>query len=207
MIFAPAATASAPDVEAAESYTQEIPTQLIANVEPSWLKQQQYIYRRTVLPIEGGRVLLRLIKTPIVQVDPVTQECEVLGWGVRMPCEHVENLSREMAHRFLDLFSKADGARLTEVEKSQWMQILDQIDFVGFSVDRAAPHYLEGTLISLEPLCQVEWHDGEKQRIDRNAARSLSVLRAGDEFGAYVKLGKNNSVQSIERITLLSAEA
>ena len=207
MIFA-SESPPAPDIEVAESYAQRPPSQLIAHVEPKWLERQQYAYRRTVLPIEGGRVLLRLTQTPLVEVDPATQECEVVGWGIRMPCDKVENLPNEMAHRFLDLFSKVDAGRLTTAELPLWRQILDQVDFVAFSVDRAAPHYLEGTLERLQPVCLVEWHDGERQRIARNVARALDSLRFGDEFGAYVKLGKNNDVRSIERIVLLaSAEA
>jgi|SRR5882724_8580836 len=205
MIFTTAPSA-APDVEAAESYSQQIPSRLIANAEPKWLKRQQYVYRRTVLPIEGGRVLLRLTQTPIVEVDPSTRECEALGWDVRMPCDKVENLAKEMARRFLDLFSKADAGRLTESERSSWLKVLDHVDFVAFSVDRAAPHYLEGTLKRLEPVCIIEWHDGERQQIDRGVGRAFSALRAGDRFGAYVKLGKDNSVRSIERIVLLATD-
>jgi hypothetical protein len=203
MIFA-AAPSTPPDVEAAESYSQPIPPRLIANVEPKWLERQQYVYRRTVLPIEGGRVLLRLTQNPIVEVDPTTRECEALGWDIRIPCDNVENLPEEMARRFLDLFSKADAGRLTRDDQASWLKILDHVDFGAFSVDRAAPHYLEGTLVRLEPLCIIEWHDGERQRIDRGVARALSALRIGDQFGAYVKLGKDNSVRSIERIVLLA---
>ncbi|PYK20737.1 MAG: hypothetical protein DME55_01360 [Verrucomicrobia bacterium] len=205
MIFATAAS-TASDMQVAESYTRQIPSRLVAYAEPKWLKRQQYVYRRKVLPIEGGRVLLRLTQNPIVEVDPSTRECEALGWDIRMPCDKVENLSKEMARRFLDLFSKADAGRLTEAERSSWLKILDHVDFVAFSIDRAAPHYLEGTLERMEPVCIVEWHDGERQRIDWQVARAFSALRAGDQFGAYVKLGKDNSVRSIERIVLLATD-
>jgi hypothetical protein len=205
MILATAAS-TAPDMQVAESYTRQIPSRLVANAEPKWFKRQQYVYRRTVLPIEGGRVLLRFTQNPIVEVDPSTRECEALGWDIRMPCDKVENLPKEMARRFLDLFSKADAGRLTKGERSSWLKILDHVDFVAFSVDRAAPHYLEGTLERMEPVCIVEWHDGERQRIDWQVARAFSALRAGDQFGAYVKLGKDNSVRSIERIVLLATD-
>ena len=203
MIFA-TAPSTPPDVELAESYTKQVPSRLIANVEPKWLKRQRYVYRRRVLPIEGGRVLLRLTQDPIVEVDPATRECEALGWDIKIPTDKVENLPREMARRFLDLFSKADAGRLTEADRLGWLNILDHVDFAAFSVDRAAPHYLEGTLERSEPVCVVEWHDGERQRIDREVARAFSALDVGDQFGAYVKLGKDNNVRSIERIVLLA---
>ncbi len=204
MIFT-AEPPSSPGVEIAESYTQYLPQRLVAHEEPKWLRRQQYAYRRSVLAIEGGRVLLRLTETPMVQVDPSTMECEVVGWGVRVPCAKAHELAREMARRFLDLFSKADGARLTEAEQHCWMSILDQVDFAGFAIDRAAPHYLEGKLVRVEPVCVVEWHDGERQQIDKDVARALSSLRSGDYFGAYVKLGRENVVRSIERIVVLPA--
>ena len=203
MIFFAPPTASSPEMVTAESYGPSGPSQLIAHAEPTWLERQQYTYKRRLLPIEGGRVLLRLTQTPVVEVDPATQECEVLGWDIKMPCDTVENLPREMARRFLDLFSKADAGRLTAAEKASWLKVLDQIDFTAFSIDRASPHYLEGRLVRLEPMCVVEWHDGERQRLDSDVARALGVLRVGDEFGAYVKLGKDNDVRSIERISLL----
>src|SRR5215472_14302543 len=108
MTFA-TAPSTAPDIQIAESYSQRMPSRLVAYTEPKWLKRQQYVYRRKVLPIEGGRVLLRLTQNPIVEVDPATRECEALGWDITMPCEKVENLPQEMARRFLDLFSKADA--------------------------------------------------------------------------------------------------
>src|SRR5205807_6129372 len=101
--------------------------------EPKWLERQQYVYRRTLLPIEGGRVLLRLKQNPVVEVDPLTSQCEALGWDIRMPCDKVENLPKEMARRFLYLFSKVDGGRSTQAERSSWLKILDQVDFDAFS--------------------------------------------------------------------------
>lgn len=205
MIFVPT-PASPPDVEAAESYPHSAPAEAIATVEPKWLKRQQYVYRRTLLPIEGGRLLLRLTQTPVVEVDPLTRQCDVIGWDLRMPCDKVEDLPREMAHRFLDLFSKSDRNELTETEYSTWLQMVDQIDFAGFTIDRAAPHYLEAKLERLDPVCIVEWHDGSRQRIGRDVAQALRVLRPGERFGAYVKLGKENEVLSIERIVLIASD-
>ncbi len=203
MIFAPALPPP-PDAEAAESYSPQLPSRLIARIEPTWLRRQRYAYKRSVLPIEGGRVLLRLTEPPMIEVDPASKECEVIGWGIRMSRDFIHELPKKMARRFLDLFSKADSSRLNEEERQCWMGILDQVDFPAFCIDRAAPHYLEGRLARLDPVCLVDWHDGERQQIGREAARSLGCLRPGDEFGAYVKLGKQNSVLSIERITLLA---
>jgi hypothetical protein len=137
-------------------------------------------------------------------VDTKTLQCEVRGWGIRMPASAVENLPNAMARRFLELFSKVDRGQLNESDAENWLHIIDQVDVAAFNIDRAAPHYVEGTLIKLSPVCLVEWHDGERTRLERPVATILGSLVPGDQFGAFVKLGRDNQVLSIERVTLLA---
>ena len=199
-------TAAPPSIETtlAESYSAHSPTELVARSEPARISGPAFKYRRRVLPIEGGRVLLRLTQDPEVIVDGITLQCEVRGWGVRMPADSVENLPNAMARRFLDLFSRVDRGGLNQSEATDWLNIVDQVDVAAFTIDRAAPHYIEGTLVRHTPICLVEWHDGERQRLDQGVASSLGALLPGDEFGAFVKLGHDNEVRSIERVTLLA---
>lgn len=202
MIF----SAAPPPVESviAESFSPRAPTEFVAHTKPVTVAGPAFKYRRKVLPIEGGRVLLRVTQAPSIVVDPKTLECEVRGWGIRMPAGAVENLPTAMARRFLDLFSQVDRGRLNDADAENWLHIVDQVDVAAFNIDRAAPHYLEGTLVRLTPVCLVEWHDGERQRIERPIATSLGSLLPGDQFGAFVKLGRDNEVLSIERLTLLA---
>ncbi len=188
----------------AESFSRPVPAALVAETRPVRINGPAFKYRRSVLPIEGGRVLLRFTDHPSVVVDPKTLECEVLGWGIRMPANSVENLPNAMARRFLDLFSRADRGVLSESDAENWLQIVDQVDVSAFNIDRAAPHYVEGTLMRLSPVCWIEWHDGEHQKIDRAVSTALGCLVPGDQFGAFVKLGRDNEIRSIERVTLLA---
>ncbi len=203
MILTPAAPALDYDLRAAESHAQPAHREMVARQHPGVRKRTVFSFRRTVLPVEGGHLLLRLIRTPHVALDPETGECEVLNWDVRLPATQAEDLPREMARRFLELFSKADAGVLSEQEQAGWLSLLDEVDFQAFCVDRAAPHYMEGKLLASAPQCRVEWHDGTTKNISPTLARTLSLLRPGDEFGAYVKLGLNNDVLGIERLTFL----
>lgn len=206
MILIPAPSLSV-ETAVAESYSTRPPSELVARSKPAHATGPNFTYRRRFLPIEGGRVLLRLTEYPSVVVDSETLQCEVRGWGVRMPASSVENLPNAMARRFLDLFSRVDRGALSESDAADWLNIVDQVDVPAFTLDRAAPHYLEGTLICLNPVCLVEWHDGERQKIDRAVAAALGALLPGDQFGAFVKLGRSNEVRSIERLTLLTLAA
>ena len=87
--------------------------------------------------------------------------------------------------------------------EQDWLHVLDEVDYTQFCVDRAAPHYVEGTLLRHTPVCRVEWHDGEFENLNPQAATALRFLEAGQRFGAFVKLGKANEVKSIERVTMV----
>jgi len=203
MILTPAAPAVEYDLRAAESHAQPAHREMVSRQDPGVRKRTVFSFPRTVLPVEGGHLLLRLTRTPRVALDPGTGECEVLNWDVRLPATKAEDLPREMARKFLELFSKADAGTLSEQEQAGWLSLLDEVDFQAFCVDRAAPHYMEGRLLTPSPQCRVEWHDGTTKKISPIVARSLSLLRPGDEFGAYVKLDLNNDVLGIERLTLI----
>ncbi len=203
MIFAPTAPVADYDRNSAECHPHSTPSAMVSKREPVAPKRTVYAFPRTVLPVEGGRLLLRLTRTPRVALNPSNGECEVLNWDVRLPATKAEDLPREMARRFLQLFSKADSGELTEQEQAGWLSILDEVDFQAFCVDRATPHYMEGTLVSGVPHFRIEWHDGTTQKISPPVARSLSLLKPGDEFGAYVKLGIDNEVLAIDRLIFI----
>lgn len=187
--------------EPRQEIVHSIPAQLVARKEPIKQSRSRFTFRQLHLPVESGRLLLRLNHFPQLEVDPDAMEFEVVDWGVRMPCAEAEKLPKAMARRFLYLFGKADEQSLSEEEENAWIRILDRVDFQRFCTDRAAPHYVEGTLVRLDPVCLVNWHDGERQKIPPRVAESLAAcLEPGDKFGAYVKFGRDDAVTSIERI-------
>lgn len=95
---------------------------------------------------------------------------------------------------------------MTEAERAAWILILDQVDYASFCTERAAPHYVEGTLLRKQPVWRIEWHDGETVNIPPGAASALRVLNDGDRFGAFIKLGRDNEVKAIERVVVLHDE-
>ena len=206
MIYAPPADAPPSTAQISEIYRAVTPRQLVAAQKPAEVSRPRFVYRRRILPLDGGKLLLRLWTDPEVEVDPQTLQCEVVNWGVRLPHDQIHDVDRQMARQFLDLFSKAEAQRLSESETETWLRILDQVDYASFCTERAAPHYVEGTLLRKQPVWRVEWHDGDKINIPAGPAAALRVLNDGDRFGAFVKLGLDNEVKSIERVVVLPAE-
>jgi hypothetical protein len=205
MIYSAPSTNIDSPVDLREAMSRGQRPSLVAREEPAKVAQSRYTFRQRYLPIEGGKLLLRLNIEPELDVDPNTMEFDVINWGVRLPCSRAEELPAALARQFLMLFSKADAQSLTDQEQSLWLNILDQIDLTTFNIDRAAPHYVEGQLARLTPVCLVDWHDGQREKIEGEAVNTLRILNPGDRFGAYVKLGRDNVVRSIERLTLLAA--
>jgi hypothetical protein len=193
-----------PTVEAAETRVHRAPREFKATKEPTSQIRRAFALQKSVLQLEPGRLQLKLTAPPLIAVNPNTLECEVLGWDVYMSASEAENIPRAMTRRFLELFSKADIGRLEEHEQQCWVNILDQIDYQAFCIDRAAPHYMEGLVVTRQPnFTLVEWHDGTREKLEPHVARSLAFLECGDEFGAFVKLGRDNKALQIENITIL----
>jgi hypothetical protein len=63
---------------------------------------------------------------------------------------------------------------------------------------------MEGKLISNAENVIVLWHDGSREQIDHNVAKTLSEVNVGEQFSAFVKLGKDDKSRAIERVSLLS---
>lgn len=191
--------------EADSAYVQPA-SEVVATSKPDKGMRIGYKLDRELLSLEGGHLLVRLREPLVVEVDPATMTCGVFDWGVSLPVTQVADLPNRLARQFLNLFSKADRGVLSEQESNQWLKIIGQVDYRRFCIDRAAPQYVEGTVETKQPhFVRVRWYDESVEKIEFPAASALSVLKKGDEFGAYVKLGLGNKALSIERITILSA--
>jgi hypothetical protein len=169
-------------------------------------ERPKYVFRHRLIALEGGRVLLRLRRNPTVEVEPATALCSVTNWGLRIPIPEVDQISRLMGRRFLELFSKSQLQQLTASEKAQWIQILDEVDFAAFSTDVAAPRYVEGKIRTKGKNVLVEWHDGVEELVPPVPAAALEFLEENENFGAFAKWGRDNRVQAIERVILLPEE-
>jgi len=169
-------------------------------------EKPKYVFRHRRISLEGGRILLRLRRSPIVEVEPAIALCRIINWELTIPILEIDQISRLMGRLFLELFSKSQLQQLTELEKAQWIKILDDVDFAAFSADFAAPRYVEGKIQTKNPRVLVEWHDGEEEYIPPTASVALDILNEGESFGAFVKWGRDNKVETIERIIILPEE-
>lgn len=166
---------------------------------------EKFTFEQTAVPIEGGNLTLFLTKNLILKMDFHTMRYTVLDWGIEMDCASLPQLPREISRRFLQLFNSAENDSLSENDQAAWLQVLDYVDFKQFSIDRSAPRYMEGVLLHKDDFTYVEWHDGSKQKIQTRIANALSDVNLNEHFSAFVKLGKNDEILAIERVSLLTA--
>lgn len=203
-VFLPNAAGGAPSF--AESDRNDlVPSkpQVVA-VEKAPKEVHTYRFPQLYFPVDDGRTLLRLNSPLSLLLDKRTMVFEVKDWDIFMETGQAHELPKQIARRFLTLFGKADSQTLTPEEKIQWLKICDQVDVAQFNVDRSAPHYMEGKVKRKAPLT-VEWHDGTNEQLPARLAANFHPLEAGDNFSAFVKMGKANVSLAIERLTILPA--
>ena len=126
--------------------------------------------------------------------------------GVEAPASQPAELTRQMARKFLHLFSKAQSNSLEDSEAIQWMTIVGQVDYADFTAQWSDPVYLEGKLIRRLPEVLVEWHDGERQVVPAKVANALCLVDAGEHFSAMVKFGKDNQLLEISKVSALASD-
>lgn len=189
-------------LEYVEGYNP-LPREIRARQEPRADRKTAYRFNQRIIPLDGGSLLLRLRHSLNLAVDPKTMRFEVEGWNIQLPVEAAADVPRQIARRFSELFSKADARILSDAEEQDWLRVLDQVDFTQFSIDRSAPHYVEGILLRHTPVCRVEWHDGETTNLESGAAMALHWMEPNQRFGAFAKLDRDNVVKSLERVTLI----
>jgi hypothetical protein len=171
-----------------------------AKTEPKFLGQFQLV--QTMIPLEGGQHCLRLRKPLTLKVNRDLR-CEVQDWGIEVNYSEVPHVPREVARRFLFLLNAAENEQLKEKDQADLVRISEYIDFRQFTIDRSPPRYQEGILRSNKENVIVEWHDGTRESLRRNAGRALDEVDIGERFAAYVKLGKDDQTVAIERVSLL----
>ena len=193
-----------PQFAASDRLDAPPPAQIVANAPPEPRLEQEFRFSQQIIPLDDGRTLLRLRDTPKLRVNTRTMEFDVEDWGIHMSCDKVEDLPRQIARRFLTLFSKADQDMIDSEERLEWLRILDKVDYTQFSIERSAPHYVEGTLLKKHPFT-VEWNDGATEVLPPALASVFYPLDPGDSFSAFVKMGKDNHAIGIERVCLISA--
>jgi hypothetical protein len=191
----------APPYTYVDGWNRSSPAMLAADSQPPG-NFVEYSFPQTLVPLDGGKTLLRLRSAPRLRVDNRSRQFEVQDWGIQMPCSDVHDLPRQMARRFLDLFGKSERGMLSADERGAWITVLDQIDWTQFNIDRAAPHYAEGTLLRRQPTV-VQWSDGVTEKLEPMVAPALQAFEPGELFSAFVKLGRDNKALSMERVLLI----
>ena len=134
----------------------------------------------------------------------------IRGWGIEIsPAAQREfNLDREILRRFLSLYGKAEAGGLSAVEQEDWASIVAQVDYQRFCAERSPEVYVEGRLVAREDdAWRVQWHDGSEQSISAPIGRQLDLLEDGEQFGAFVRFGKDRAVTSLSGLSFLTWQA
>lgn len=162
----------------------------------------EFIFPQKVYPLGEKGVFLRLWEPLKLKLDKSTARFTVEGWPIEMDCEEVAELPSRISRTFLIYLGKADAGSLNKSEKKQWLEMLENINFKKFNIERASPHYVEGRLIQKSPWL-VEWMDGKRATLPSPMAEALKLLNSGDLFSVYVKWGEDGRPLSLERLSIL----
>src|SRR5690348_4325355 len=106
---------------------------------PTFDAFENFVFEHSVIPMEGGKLSLRLSKPLTLKMDPRNLRFKVQDWGIEMDYLSLPQLPREVARRFIQLFNSAENERLTENVQADWLRVLEYVDFKQFSIDRSAP--------------------------------------------------------------------
>jgi len=192
------------EIDSQVSYVQQIESDL-GNEQFDAAFLSCFEFPQTIIPLDDAGTLLKLWEPLELKVNSLDDTFQVESWDITMACDDVHLLPEKLARKFMEFFGKSERGQMTEGERNQWIEILDTVDYQLFAIDRAPAHYMEGVLRKKAPHVRVEWNGEEcDEKLNHSISASLSLLQEGDEFSAYCKLGQNNEVKSIERVTLLA---
>ena len=125
------------------------------------------------------------------------------SWGIIC---NIDNIDKEIPRKFLELLSKSKSQILNDEEKQLWLNIVNDIDFKRFSADTSPLRYMCGVVESNKHKTIVKWDSGEKETLVGTAKESLALLKKGDRFSCWGKIGYDNQTTHIERLQLVYHE-
>jgi transposase len=108
-----------PADEAAGTRAYRSLREFMATREPTSQISQTFVFRKSILLVEPGRLQLILTTPPMIAVNPTTLECDIIGWDVSMPAREAEYCvtsfrSREVAGKANWLVNPARARRTTD---------------------------------------------------------------------------------------------
>jgi hypothetical protein len=161
-------------------------------------------FKQQVIALDSAGQSLRLRRDAALRLNLVTQEFDVVGWGLRMKLRDVESLPREMARQYLLLWSRSERRQLHGDDAGHWAQILEQVDFQAFCNERAPYLYVEGEVLgrSREGTV-VKWADGREETVRGRFGKVFDMVNPGELFSASAKQDRTGRLSGIEHVTVL----
>ena len=168
--------------------------------KPGEARLSHFRFRQKVYPWEGGMRSLRLFHEPEIKLDRSTVKISIEKWGIELNIGDAPQLPKYIVRRFLELWQKAQSARLTDSEADCWLWITDSVDLKGFEAQQVQPRYVEGRLISKAEQIVISWHDCSESRIGEEFREAFDLVESGEDFSAFVKFGEATAIVAVERV-------
>jgi hypothetical protein len=137
------------------------------------------------------------------QINP--NEIEIKDWDLTIPMEQGIDWTTfpdVIGRCFFNWYSHALQDTLNKEERQIFARICAQVDYYTFSALVAPARYLEAMLVTKDRSCTIVF-GGRSVKLNPRLTDSLHVLREGDTFGAYFKIGRDNEIISIESLVLI----
>jgi len=162
-------------------------------------------YATKAFPLGGDEKLHASAPLRFAYVDDAGT-VEIVGWNLRVNLDEAKDLPRQIARRFLELFSKAGEGRLDEQEEASFDRVCEQIDYRRFCAGRALPHYREAMVVRKSPAL-IRYLGGANIRLEPGVASRLELVGEGEYFGGYFSLDREGRILDIRNIVLVPSPA
>ncbi len=162
-------------------------------------------YATRVFPLEGDRKLhaskpLRFAY--FTDAENGTETVEIVGWNLEVDLGEASDLPRQIARRFLQLFSDSQSGTLSEHDEACFGAVCAQIDYRRFCAERDLPRYTEACLVRKTP--PLIRHLGSPNiRLAPEVGAKIELVDEGEYFGGDFTLDREGNIIDIANVVLL----
>lgn len=181
-------------------------------IKPGWHKTEQ-VSRKAVDAMKYTKTSFRYDQYSYINFyEPfmlkfVNGKVFIGDWGISFPCICLGEFDKCLVRYLQDLMEKALDDKLSELEKKEWLTMLEHFDYNQFRQDYSPALYEEFKIASIDEKGKkvvLLRQDGKRTTCQITVSPSFSNgrFRKGDVVGAMVKRNHRDSITSItgERI-------
>ncbi|MEZ5329882.1 MAG: hypothetical protein R3F19_32955 [Verrucomicrobiales bacterium] len=172
-------------------------------VSPRQDVEIEFEYATKAFPLGGDQNLYASNPLRFAYVDN-SGIVEILGWNLRVDLNEATDLPRQIARRFLQLFSQAQTGNLSEQDEACFDQICGQIDYRRFCAERDLPRYMEALVVRKSPGL-IRYLGGANIRISNEVRDKIGLVDEGEYFGGYFTLDREGHIIDIQNVVFVAS--